>query len=96
MECREPTTKKEWLKERNKTVPTKMLTKKDVDDPEQVGTIVKDHDSVEIAIPLDFGEDWTTFWPKLEKLVHFAHWQYLLSLYRWSTQPYRCVVGMDT
>ena len=54
-------------------MPTKTLTKKDVDDPEQVGTVIKDHESAEIAVPLDFGEDWSTFWPKLEKLVRLLH-----------------------
>jgi hypothetical protein len=71
VKTREPTTKSEWLKERNKVIPTKTLTKKD--DPEHVGTIVKDHESAEIAISLDFGEDWSTFWPKLEKLVRSPH-----------------------
>jgi hypothetical protein len=71
VKSREPTTKSEWLKERNKVIPTKTLTKKD--DPEHVGTIVKDHESAEIAISLDFGEDWSTFWPKLEKLVRSPH-----------------------
>ena len=69
MGCSEPTTKKELLKERNKSLPTKTLSKKDVDDPELVGSVVKDTQSEEIAIPLDFGEDWATFWRKLEKLV---------------------------
>jgi hypothetical protein len=73
VECREPTTKKEWLKERNKALPTKVLTKKDAKDPEHVGIVVKDHESAEVAIPLDFGEDWSTFWAKLEKLVRSLH-----------------------
>ena len=80
MESREPTTKKEWLKERNKVVPTKVLAKKDVEDPEHVGTSVKDHESAEVAIPVDFGEDWSTFWQKLEKLVRSLHGLKLLSL----------------
>ena len=54
-------------------MPTKTLTKKDVDDPDQVGIVVKDHESAEIVIPLDFGEDWASFWPKLEKLVRASH-----------------------
>jgi hypothetical protein len=71
---REPVTKKEWIKERNTTLPTKLLTKEDVlggaVEEHDVGYVVKDHESAEIAVALDFGEDWATvFWPKLEKLV---------------------------
>ena len=80
VESREPTTKKEWLKERNKVLPTKVLTKKDAEAPEHVGSSVKDHESAEVAIPVDFGEDWPTFWKKLEKLVRSLHRLNLLSL----------------